>query len=980
MSRKIWLPLLSVAAFVAVLAAAAYLWTPRLIAAELRDFVEQRLQQRLELGAVRVRPFDLAVHLDGLSIREPDGAPLIAVDRLALDLSALSIMRLSPVVERLELDRPRLAAVLRPDRSLNLAALVPPPDPRAPPPDPDAPLPALELRELVIRAGAVSVEDRSRAPTLRAEFSPVTLSLRDFSTRADAANRYRIEARAASGERLAWSGRFEPRPFTAQGGFVLSDLRAGTLQQYAGPWLPFELRAGRLHLALRYEVVPDAAGRLDLRVDVDRLDVAELALAPRLTAADGAASPLRIAGLALRGGRLELGARRLDLGRVAVLGLRSELVRDREGWNLLRLLSPKAGGSAAVAAGDAPARAAAAPRWSVAVPQFTLVDAAVLVEDRTREPAAIVPIERLTLVARGVDSVGSAPVLLKVSASVAGGGFDLRGDVTAKPIGARGRLSLRGFDLLSLASYAADRVRLDLRRGVVDLAGDFSVGMPGAAGGAPTVRFDGEAAIRDLLTRDRAVRRDLIKWRRLGLEGIRYRSAPATLRIARITAEAPYVDLVIGPDGNANLADVFGKASQRAAEAPAASAANGSRAPQPAIGVAIDRVRVLDGSANFADLSITPNFATGIQTLSGTINGLSSRAESRAQVALEGAVDRYAPVKIAGEVNYLAARSYTDLRAAFRNLELTTLNPYSGRFAGYRIERGKLSVDLAYRIVDRRLEARHKILLTQLQLGDRVDSPDAVRLPLKLAIALLKDRDGNIDLDLPVSGSLDDPEFRIGPIVWKMVVNLLTKIVTAPFTLLGNLFGGSGEQIRYVDFLPGDATLDAAMLERIGAVAKALGARPQLRLEVPLALSRTRDGEALREAAWQRELATLAPPDARSDRARYLRLLAARGAALGIDTAAVLEPLAAIDPATGKRPDRETLRERSIVALERALRARIVVADEELRALARARANAVQDALLASGEIDPLRVFITRPAEAADAGDRVRLELSLSAD
>jgi hypothetical protein len=979
--RKVWLPILVAAALVALFAIAGYYWAPRLIATQLRAFVEQRLQQRLELGEVRVRPFALAAELDGLAIREPDGALLVAVDRLALDLSSASIARLSLVVDRLELDRPRVAAVIRADRSLNLAALVPPRDPGAPPADPTAPLPVVELRELTIRDGAASLEDRGRSPVLRAEFRPVTLSLRDFSTRADGDNRYRIDARAASGERLAWSGRFEPRPFAAQGDFALSGLRAATLQRYARPWLPFDLAAGQLRLVLRYEVAPDADGRLDLRADVDRLDAAGLEIAPR--DAD-APAPLRIAGLSLRGGRLDLRARRLDLGRVALLGLEAEVVREPAGWNLARLLAPAPSAPPPGASAAPPASAAEGPRWSISLPRFALVDAAVRVEDRTREPAAVIPVDRLTLTALGVEPGGSTPVPVTASATIAGGAFTLRGDVTPGPVGARGRLSLRGFDLVTLAPYVADRVRLDLRRGLVDVGGEFVVEpSSGGEGAAPRIGFDGEATIRDLLTRDRAAGRDLLKWRRLGLAGLRYSSSPATLRIRQIAADAPYVDLVIGADGRTNLADVLAKSPAGEAGAPAAASAAPGAAPrdqQRPLSIEIDRVRIRNGSANFADLSITPNFGTGIQTLSGTITGLSSRAESRARVELEGAVDRYAPVKIAGEVNYLAARSYTDLRAAFRNLELTTLNPYSGRFAGYRIERGKLSVDLAYRIVDRKLEAQHKILLTQLQLGDRVPSKDAVSLPLKLAIALLKDRDGNIDLDLPVSGSLDDPQFRIGPIVWKMVVNLLTKIVAAPFTLLGSLFGGSGDDIRYVEFRPGDAALDDAMRERIGGVAKALAARPQLRLEVPLALDRARDGEALRDAAWQRELAGFAPAEVRAERARYLRLLGKRSEAAGIDTAALLEPLAAADPATGRKPDRDTLRERSIEALEQALRARVAVSDDDLQALARARANAVQDALLAGGEIDPLRVFITQPVEVRAEQDSVRLELALSAD
>jgi hypothetical protein len=249
--------------------------------------------------------------------------------------------------------------------------------------------------------------------------------------------------------------------------------------------------------------------------------------------------------------------------------------------------------------------------------------------------------------------------------------------------------------------------------------------------------------------------------------------------------------------------------------------------------VSIGLVSIDKASANFADYSLQPNFVTGIQELSGTIKGLSSKKESRATVKLDGKVDAYAPVTIDGEINYLSADAYTDLKLAFDNMELTTFTPYSGKFAGYHIDKGKLSVRLAYHIEDRKLDAQHKIILDQLQLGERIESKDATSLPVKLAVALLKDRNGVIDLDLPVSGSLDDPKFRLGPLIWKVVVNLVTKIVTAPFALLGSLFGG-GEEVNQLTFAPGTIELQGESQARVDSVAKALRERPGLSLEVPI--------------------------------------------------------------------------------------------------------------------------------------------------
>ena len=219
-------------------------------------------------------------------------------------------------------------------------------------------------------------------------------------------------------------------------------------------------------------------------------------------------------------------------------------------------------------------------------------------------------------------------------------------------------------------------------------------------------------------------------------------------------------------------------------------------------------MRVVNGAANFADFWIQPNYAVNLQNMNGSILGLSSDPKSRARVEFEGTVDKYAPAKIAGDLNLLSAALYTDLKVSFKGVEMTSVTPYSGRFAGYKIEKGKLSIDVAYLVENRTLQARQKFVIDQLELGERVESDDAVRLPLKLAVALLKDRNGVIDIDLPMNGSLDDPQFRMGPLIWKAFVGLITKAATAPFALLGSLFGG-GEEMNLIEFDAGTAALDA---------------------------------------------------------------------------------------------------------------------------------------------------------------------------
>ena len=360
-------------------------------------------------------------------------------------------------------------------------------------------------------------------------------------------------------------------------------------------------------------------------------------------------------------------------------------------------------------------------------------------------------------------------------------------------LAAQADIELADFDLRVLQPYVAKESSMTLVSGALGLKGKLNYA---PAEPAAKLDFDADVTINALRTVDNALEEDFIKWDKLQLDGLRYRSAPESLRIGTVTAQSPYVRLIIAPDGISNVAAVL--AGPGATATPAggptlggqmadAVVSNPSAAPsKPApFPIQIGTVRIDNGSTNFADLSIKPNFATGIDKLKGTISGLSSDPASRAKVVLDGQVDRYSPVTIRGEVNPLAAEAWLDMAMSFRNIEMASFTPYSGRFAGYTIRRGKLSADLNYKLNERKLDADHKIVIDQLELGDKVESPDSIGLPLKLAVALLRDRNGVIDIELPVSGSLDDPQFRVGPIVWKVFVNLLSKAVTAPFSPAG---------------------------------------------------------------------------------------------------------------------------------------------------------------------------------------------------
>ena len=396
--------------------------------------------------------------------------------------------------------------------------------------------------------------------------------------------------------------------------------------------------------------------------------------------------------------------------------------------------------------------------------------------------------------------------------------------------------------------------------------------------------------------------------------------------------------------------------------------------------VKVGELRLDGGAMAFADYSIDPNFRAHIESLAGTIRGLSTATDSVADIDLTGHIlNRYSPVSIRGGTNVFAFDKHTDIEMTFRNIDLPIFNPYSGRFAGYAIAKGKLTTELHYRIDDRKLEAAHHVLLDQLEWGEATDSKDKVSLPIRLATSLLKDRHGVIDLDLPITGSLDDPKFRVWPVVWQILKNLIVKIVTAPFAFIGSLFEGA-EDAQYVSFAPGSADLPEAARGNLAALAKGLADRPALRLDIPAGIAADADPAAIAE----RRLMQAAAEVQKTDVAGFAALPADEQ----IDALEKLFrqqlgrkpdiPDADSAPDDATRKEKRGLREQAALAwLRTQLLPHYQPTSTELVDLGRARASAVQDALLAGGALDPARVFITAAKAPSVHEGSVRLELQL---
>lgn len=663
---------------------------------------------------------------------------------------------------------------------------------------------------------------------------------------------------------------------------------------------------------------------------------------------------LQVDQLELQRIRIDLAARLIEIDALSNSG--SRLLVRRDGRGELAWLTPPAlkqtGGSTAQAA-----------PWFARVNQLLVDDLNLSFEDRSIEPAVVQQIEGLSLRGERLGNVPNEKGTLALQARVnRQGSLAVKGDMQLDPFVSNLKIEGRAIPLASLQAYAGEFLNAQLQQGLFSAKGDAALRLDR---GRLLAAYKGSATLGNLLLVDPENKADFLKWRSLHVGGIDFRLSPMRIDIREIALSDFYSRLVLNEAGRLNLADIVRR--QQAEE----SLGDTPKAEVPVIPVKIAKVTLNNGTVNFTDRFVRPNYAVDVGKLGGRISGLSSTEGSVAELELRGNYGAGAPVLIQGQLNPLATKSFLDLKAEVSDVDLTGFSPYSGKYAGYAIDRGKLSLNLAYRLENQQLSAENRLFLDQLTLGERVESPDATKLPVSLAIALLRNNRGEIDLNLPISGSLDDPQFSLGGIIVKVIVNLFVKAVTSPFALIGSMFGG-GEELSSLAFAPGQVELDAQALAKLETLARALKERSGLKLDITGHADPESDREGLKRRGLEKAMMAEKLADLRKqgktdegvrieadDYPRYL--------ALAYKAAKFPKPRNFV----GMQKDLP------LAEMEQLMLANQSAGDEDLRQLARDRAVGVQSWLIEQGGVAAGQLFLVppKPETPVEAGGRVEFTL-----
>jgi uncharacterized protein involved in outer membrane biogenesis len=537
------------------------------------------------------------------------------------------------------------------------------------------------------------------------------------------------------------------------------------------------------------------------------------------------------------------------------------------------------------------------------------------------------------------------------------------GTLALEPFGADLQLDLKNINIRDFQSYFTDKVKIDVTRGAISTAGNFSLTKDKK--NETVIKYTCTLSVSNLATLDKAQSNDFLKWKKLSFDQIKFGYNPLFVHINIISLADFFSRIIINPDSTINIQDLFSdkevkdaQLKQPIKQEEKKSAKAQANEKQERADIKIGKIMFKNGHIDFSDRNIKPNYSANMLNLTGSITGLSSKEFSRADVALKGNLGYGSSIDITGKINPLSKDIYADIKVSFQDIELSPLTPYSNKFLGYPITKGKLNFNVSYLIDKRKLNSENKVLINQLTFGDKVESPNAVKAPVTLAVSLLTDRKGQINLDIPVSGSLDDPKFRIWPIVWQVIVNLITKAVTSPFALLSSLTGG-GEELSFIEFDYGSAAVTDDGQKKINMISKALNDRPNIKLDIEGYVDAEKDKADLKRVDFNRQI-----------KAQKLKEMLAKGeqpvalAQIRLSAQEYNKYLKqAYRAASFSKPRNILGMQKNLppAEMEKLMLANIEVTDSDLRQLAAKRTQSVKEMLLKSGDIAADRIFIVEP-------------------
>jgi uncharacterized protein involved in outer membrane biogenesis len=936
--------LLVLAAIYGLWILAGFFLIPALVRPRFEREATRALKRPVTLAKLRFNPFTFGVTVEGLRVAERGGGDWVTLRHLYVNYDVWRLLRHTVAFSTVELEGLTFRVALDEKERLNFQDLIE----EEGQPEASAPAKAsawiLDVRHFALREGRVEFHDRSGAMPFQTVVGPIAFTLEGLRTVVGHRSGVALEAWTEAREHLVWKGDLGFQPFGSRGSLLLENLSLPKYRPYEQEQVVTEIRSGTAAVHTQYRV-EWGKGRHVVELSDLGLTLKDVKLAER-----GAAEPaLELPTLEIRDGRMDVLASELELGSITAGQGVVRIQKGKEnGLNLARLF----------ASTQPRAKKEHEKPFQLRIRDLALQGFRLGWEDLGL--ARPVKVEATDLDLHWQDLTLDPEASSKASLELKLGAGSLKLDGSLALLKTTGDLSLKaeGLDLGTWDPYLDSALDLRIASGQLGVDGHLHFAFEGRK--SDGLFFLGGASVQKLEVRDAAQNEPFLRWKQLRILGADLRTSPFSAVIKAVAWTDPEGRLVVQPEGSTNVARAL-RLDQGAKPAPVTASALPAT-PASAPDLTITQLAISGGRLSFIDRSVQPNAALVLSDLEGSYLGLSSHPEATSKVDFRGRAGGLAPITITGHAMPLRNDLDTDVALKIQGADLTDFTPYTGKYLGYTVQKGKLDVDARLRIDHRNLKAENAVKLDQFYLGEKVASPEATGLPVKLGLAILRDRKGVIAFDLPIEGSLDDPDVKYGKLVWKAIFGLLGKIATSPFTLLGNLFGADAGDLSSLAFAPGSSSLDAAATPKLQALAKALQERPELRLEAEGAVDADQDGAALRKARL----------DTLLRRARALALKSAEETPVPVAEREHWIQIAygAAFPAPKEARNKEAKNAEPPpppAEMEQRLLGSLQVGPADLAQLADARAKGTLVWLLDTAKADPERVFQVRTGQAKGA-------------
>jgi uncharacterized protein involved in outer membrane biogenesis len=897
---------------------------------------------------------------------------------LRLPMLGISIADSEPLSQKIHLSKvliesPELEIRREKNGDINLQSLIPEQEksePTAEKKEAQAPF-SVEIDEIQMAGGKLSFADFSQSRPFKTILNPVDLKAEHLSNGKDKKSAFSLAMKTETGENLKLGGEFSIEPLWTEGSLELASIQLKKYAPYYQDKILFTIEDGRLNFSTRYKY---AKGEKEPEISLSGLFLNIVSL--RLKQTDEKDDFLKIPDFSIKETDIDVAKREVKVGGFFTQKGDISIKHLKNGEvNLQKLIAPQPASNETVQNEESGKKAGKPDEkpWTVSLKNISVDNYTIRVEDQMPSEPVNLLVQNIKIRGENISTAKNSKGKLNLSLLFnEKGTFSTAGTIGIDPMAADLMTEIKGIEITPLQPYFTDKVKITVTGGALSTAGNLSLSSHGEK--EIKASYKGNASLSNFSTIDKLNAEDFLKWESLSFSDINAGYNPLLIDIKGISLTNFYSRIILNADGSLNLQEIMekGEPKKEASKDPAKEVKSVPPAPDktapsqkeksPAKDIKIGTVTVQGGRIDFSDRTLKPAYSAKLTEIGGRISGLSSEETTMADIELRGKLDDYAPLEITGKINPLKEELYADVKARFKDMELSSATPYSGKYVGYTIEKGKLSFDLQYLIDKKKLESQNHIFLDQFNLGEKVESPDATSLPVKLAISLLKDRKGEIKLDIPVTGSLDDPQFSIWRIVLKVLVNLIAKAATAPFALLGSVFGG-GEELGFVEFDYGSAIITEPNMKKIDTIEKALSDRPALKMDIEGHVDIEKDRDGLKQYLYDRKF-----------KAQKLKDLIKKGApAIPVDEVKIekqeYEKYLKMAYMEEKFPKPKNIigmvKDLPPPEMEKLILTHIEVKEGDLRSLAVQRAMKAKEAILKSGKVEPERIFILEPKSLA---------------